>query len=203
MQIDITFRRMDPSDALRNYLNDKMGRIRKFLARPSHAHVVLTSERFRNKADITLTLNNGLFVKGVDTSDDMYFSIDQALARIEKQLRKYKEKIQSHKPATTPALKLVDHTLEADVDVDEVLQEEFELATAESALATAEPASEEPRKVVSTSELAVEPMTLNSAIMKMELQNSHFYLFVNAETNTLQVVYRREDGQIGLIETNR
>jgi len=198
MQIDITFRRMDPSDALRNYLNDKMGRIKKFLARPSHAHVVLTSERFRNKADITLTLNNGLFVKGVDTSDDMYFSIDQALTRIEKQLRKYKEKIQSHKPAPTPAMKLTDHTLEAEPETDFV-DEDLEPATAAAPAA----AAESPRRIVSTSEISVEPMDLNSALMQLELTNSHFYLFVNAQTNTLNVVYRREDGQFGVIETKR
>ena len=196
MQIDITFRRMDPSDALRNYLTDKMGRIRKFLARPSHAHVVLTSERFRNKADITLTLNNGLFVKGVDTSDDMYFSIDQALTRIEKQLRKYKEKIHSHKPAPTPALKLTDRTLEADFDQEDFVEEELEPAVE----AVEKAASQEtPRRIVATTELAVEPMTLNSALMQLELQNSHFFLFVNSETGTLNVVYRHEDGQFGVI----
>ncbi len=199
MQIDITFRRMDPSDALRNYLNDKMGRIKKFLARPSHAHVVLTSERFRNKADITLTLNNGLFVKGVDTSDDMYFSIDQALTRIEKQLRKYKEKIQSHKPAPAPAIKLTDHTLEAEPEADFV-DEDLEPAAVEAPVSAA---AEVPRRIVSSSEISVEPMDLNSALMQLELTNSHFYLFVNAQTNTLNVVYRREDGQFGVIETKR
>ncbi len=200
MQIDITFRRMDPSDALRNYLTDKMGRIKKFLARPSHAHVVLTSERFRNKADITLTLNNGLFVKGVDTSDDMYFSIDQALTRIEKQLRKYKEKIHTHKPAPSPAMKLTDHTLEAEPDTDFV-DEDLEPAAAAAVPVAA--AAESPRKIVSSSEISVEPMDLNSALMQLELTNSHFYLFVNAQTNTLNVVYRREDGQFGVIETKR
>ncbi|MBU1244362.1 ribosome-associated translation inhibitor RaiA [Myxococcota bacterium] len=199
MQIDITFRRMDPSDALRNYLTDKMGRIRKFLARPSHAHVVLTSERFRNKADITLTLNNGLFVKGVDTSDDMYFSIDQALTRIEKQLRKYKEKIQSHKPAPAPALMLTDHTLEADLDTD-FIDDDLEPAAEENQKVAV---PESPRKIVSSSEISVEPMDVNSALMQLELQNSHFFLFVNAQTKTLNVVYRREDGAFGVIETNR
>jgi putative sigma-54 modulation protein len=199
MQIDITFRRMEPSDALRNYLNDKMGRIKKFLARPSHAHVVLTSERFRNKADITLTLNNGLFVKGVDTSDDMYFSIDQALTRIEKQLRKYKEKIQSHKPAPAPTLKLADHTFEADVETDFV-DEDLEPAAEENQKAAQ---AEVQRKIVSSSEISVEPMEINSALMQMELRNSHFFLFLNTQTNTLNVVYRREDGAFGVIETNR
>ncbi len=199
MQIDITFRRMEPSDALRNYLTDKMGRIRKFLARPSHAHVVLTSERFRNKADITLTLNNGLFVKGVDTSDDMYFSIDQALTRIEKQLRKYKEKIHSHKPAPSPALKLADHTLEADIDTEDFVDSDLEPAAEENQKVVAEL----PRKITATSEISVEPMDLNSALMQLELQNSHFFLFVNSQTNTLNVVYRREDGAFGVIETKR
>lgn len=197
MQIEITFRRMDPSDALRDYLTDKMGRIRKFLGRPSHAHVVLTSEHFRNKADITLTLNNGLFVKGVDTSDDMYFSIDQAIARIEKQLRKYKEKIHNHKPAPAAALKLVDAKIEAD---EEIFDEEEPAPAAEPA-APAVP--EKPRRIVSTSEISVETMDVDSALMKLELQNANFFLFVNSRTNTLNVVYRDEEGRFGVIETNR
>ncbi len=194
MQIEITFRRMDPSDALRDYLTDKMGRIRKFLGRPSHAHVVLTSEHFRNKADITLTLNNGLFVKGVDTSDDMYFSIDQAIARIEKQFRKYKEKIHNHKPAPAAVLKLVDAKIEAD---EEPLDEEAPAPATEPA------ATEKPRRVVSTSEISVETMDVDAATMKRELQNANFFLFVNSRTNTLNVVYRDEEGRFGVIETNR
>lgn len=198
MQIEITFRRMDPSEALRDYLTDKMGRIRKFLGRPSHAHVVLTSEHFRNKADITLTLNNGLFVKGVDVSDDMYFSIDQAIARIEKQLRKYKEKIHNHKPALASALKLVDAKIEQDEEIPG-LDEEEPAAAAETQSAPVE----KPRRIVSTSEITVETMDVDSAIMKLELQNAHFFLFVNSKTHTLNVVYRDEEGRFGVIETNR
>lgn len=200
MQIEITFRRMDPSDALRDYLTEKMGRIRKFLGRPSHAHAVLTSEHFRNKADITLTLNNGLFVKGVDTSDDMYFSIDQAITRIEKQLRKYKEKIHNHKPAPAAALKLVDAKIEE--DAEEILDSFDEEAPAPIIEEKPAPA-EKPRRIVATSEITVETMDVDSAIMKLELQNAHFFLFVNSKTNTLNVVYRDEEGRFGIIETNR
>jgi ribosome hibernation promoting factor len=203
MQIDVTFRRMEASQSIKTYLDDKLSRMKKFIAKPSHARVVLTSERFRNKADVTLTLHNGLFIKGVDTSEDMYFSIDQALSRIEKQLRKYKEKIHSHKPLTHPSKKFMSHTIEpmddyddypesAALEVEEIKNEKVE-----------DDSNDITHKIVKTNEYVAEPLNLESALMHIELQNKQFLVFTNSVTNEINILYRRDDGKFGLIEYHK
>lgn len=214
MQIDVTFRRMEASESLKSYLTEKMTKMKKFLASPAHAHVVLTSERFRNKADVTITLKNGLLIKGVDTSEDMYFSIDQAVSRIEKQLRKYKEKIQQHKPATGPALRFKSHVITAGNTEGEFRASEYEYDEDESELPVSAESSmvedltgtteiRDDHQIVRTTEYIAEPMTLDDALMQIELQDRKFLVFTNSGTDTINVLYFREDGKFGLIETGK
>ncbi|MBN2725140.1 MAG: ribosome-associated translation inhibitor RaiA [Deltaproteobacteria bacterium] len=201
MQIDVTFRRMEPSDALKSYLNEKMTRMKKFITNPWHAHVVLTSERYRNKADVTLTLTNGLLVKGVDTSEDMYFSIDQAITRIEKQLKKYKEKIHTHKPLGGQGIKFKSHVIEQNWNEE---NEELPVkAEAELEEVEVENKVDIQHKIVRTNEYHAEPLELEGAVMQLELQDKKFLVFTNASTNAINVLYIREDGQYGLIETDK
>ena len=215
MQIDVTFRRMEASDAIKTYLDEKMTKMKKFLASPAHAHVVLTSERFRNKADVTVTLKNGLLIKGVDTSEDMYFSIDQAVSRIEKQLRKYKEKIQHHKPSTSPAIRFKSHVIESINPDDEFKVSKYDYdeedpggpRSAESSMGEEVEegmvAKDLEHQIVRSTEYLAEPMDLDAALMQIELQDRKFLVFTNSETNTINVLYYREDGKYGLIETGK
>ena len=98
MQLSVTFRHMDSTDALRDYAKEKVERIRKYFPDPIKAHVVLVCDRgYNHTADVMITLHNGLVIKGVETTEDMYSSIDLVMAKIERQVRRYKEKIRSHK----------------------------------------------------------------------------------------------------------
>jgi putative sigma-54 modulation protein len=100
MQLSVTFRHMDSTDALRDYAREKVERIRKYFPDPIKAHVVLVCDRgYNHTADVMITLHNGLVIKGVETTEDMYSSIDLVMAKIERQVRRYKEKIRSHKGA--------------------------------------------------------------------------------------------------------
>src|SRR6476469_69410 len=95
MQMNITFRHLEPIDSLKNYAQDKVERANKYLDRAGEAHVVLTLERHLHHADITIT--SGAFVlRGREKSEDMYASIDLAMDKIERQLRRYKEKLKTH-----------------------------------------------------------------------------------------------------------
>ncbi len=96
MELNVTFRHMDPSDPIRQHIEARVDKLKKYLLKPESAHVVLESEKFRRKAEITLT-DNGDRITAVEESDDIYQSIDGALSKIETQLRKHKEKVQSHK----------------------------------------------------------------------------------------------------------
>src|SRR5262245_50967808 len=95
MQLNITFRNLASSDSLKEYAQDKVERVHKYLDRAGEAHVVLSLERHLHHADITI--HSGSWVlRGREKSEDMYASIDLAMDKIERQLRRYKDKLKSH-----------------------------------------------------------------------------------------------------------
>src|SRR6185295_10209314 len=99
MQLSVTFRHMDATEAIKDYARDKVERIRKYFPDPIKAHVVLACDRgYNHNADVVITLHNGLVIKGEETTEDMYSSIDLVMAKIERQVRRYKEKLQHHRP---------------------------------------------------------------------------------------------------------
>ena len=95
MQVSITFRHMEASEAVREYLDSKIAHLEKFLIKPTELHAILSVEKFRHRAEIVL--NEQHFKASADeTSDDMYKSIDKALSKIEAQAKKHKDKLQEH-----------------------------------------------------------------------------------------------------------
>lgn len=185
MQLSVTFRKMETTDAIKSYVQDKIKKIKKYFPDPITAHVVLTLERYQHKADVNITLHNGLVLKGQDKTGDMYSAIDLAVAKIERQIRKYKDKIRSHKPLSGPQFAIRHDIIE----------------TPEESTQTVEPEEPPPSKVIKSSEFTAKPMTIEEAIMQMDLRNSVFLVFTNATSKAINVVYRRDDGNVGLIET--
>src|SRR5450631_2003073 len=105
MQLSTTFRHMDGSQAVREYTAERLDKIKKYFQKgPISAHAVFSVERgFHHVADLSITLPNGIAINAKETTEDMYSSIDLAAARIERQVRKWKEKIRDHKPHGGPA----------------------------------------------------------------------------------------------------
>lgn len=95
MQISITFRHMEASQALRDYVDSKIGHMEKFLIKPTEVHVILSVEKYRHRAEIVLHEQN-FKAAGDEVSDDMYKSIDSAISKIETQVKKHKQKLQNH-----------------------------------------------------------------------------------------------------------
>src|SRR5947208_1261267 len=95
MQLNITFRNLDSSDSLKDYAKEKCERVHKYLDRAGEAHVVLSLERHLHHADITI-MSGAWLLRGREKSEDMYASIDLAMDKIERQLRRYKEKLKTH-----------------------------------------------------------------------------------------------------------
>jgi len=179
MQLSVTFRHMDSTDALRDYAKEKVERIRKYFPDPIKAHVVLVCDRgYNHTADVMITLHNGLVIKGVETTEDMYSSIDLVMAKIERQVRRYKEKIRSHKGAEG-------------------------LHAEESASGTNGHAQAPEPQIMKKSKFFAKPLTPNEAVMQMNLLNNDFLVFTNAASHEVNVVYRRGDGTYGLIETGQ
>lgn len=96
MDLNLTFRHMNSSIPIRRHINDRMEKLKKHSLKLESVHIVLESEKFRRKAEISLT-DNGNRITAIDESSDIYQAIDGAIAKIETQLRKHKSKIQSHK----------------------------------------------------------------------------------------------------------
>src|SRR5215475_10068404 len=94
MQFAVTFRHMEPTEALKSYARERMERVRKYLPDPISCHVVLSTERHNHRIDVTFQLHNGLAIAGHETTENMYSSIDLCIAKIERQVRKYKGKLE-------------------------------------------------------------------------------------------------------------
>lgn len=189
MQLNITFRHFEPIDSLKNYAREKVERANKYLDRAGEAHVVLSLERHLHHADITIT--SGPFVlRGRERSEDMYASIDLAMDKIERQLRRYKERLKHHhgQDRVHHRQDLVNN-LKVRHDVVEMPEGIPE-------------GHESPTRVIKTNDLLVKRLNVDEAIMQMDLMNNDFLVFTNVATAEMNVVYRRKDGHYGLIEAS-
>ncbi len=188
MQVNITFRQLDPIDSLKNYTKEKVERVDKYLDKAGEAHVVLSLERHLHHADISIQSGHFL-LRGREKSADMYASIDLAMDKIERQLKRYKDKLKRHHGRERvhhrqDALERMvrHHVLEGHGDAPEVKDGE--------------------QKIVRTNEFLAQPMAVEEAIMQMDLMNNDFYVFTNSTSMEMNVVYHRKDGTIGLIEAS-
>ena len=170
MQVMVTFRRVEPSDGLRQYAEEKMQRVHKFLRRPIDAHVILSVLKHRHIAEVQVSANH-LNITATEETDDLYSAIDLAMSKLERQIKKYAAKHKDHKGANNAA-------------------------TAAATLA-ARPAA---GSTVRSERVAVKPMSVEEAVMHLRMRKNDYLLFKNAATDTLNVVYRRKDGKYGLIE---
>jgi putative sigma-54 modulation protein len=177
MQIDVTFKQMPHSDALAAYAQDKLGRIFKTLPDPVTAQVMLQVEKYRHIAKVTVNSNH-LVIKGKEETNDMYSSLDLVADKLERQVKKYHGKIISRhgkRPAAREYKALVSVISESSV------------------------ADEKPQ-VLQAKEITLRPMSVDEAVMQMELLNKTFLLFNNAAGHKLNLIFFRDDGHLGLIE---
>ncbi|MFH1350276.1 MAG: ribosome-associated translation inhibitor RaiA [Pseudomonadota bacterium] len=176
MDITVTFRRMEPIESLRTYAEEKVSKINKYFDFPLEAHIVLTVEKFRHIADVTLSLD-GTRIKGVEETGDMYSAIDQVMDKMEKQAKKYRSKIRNRRPESIKG----EETLAT---------EEIE---ASEALGLEEP-------VIEVEKIVAKPMDPEEAAMQLATSSQDFLVFRNARSREINVIYKRKDGNLGLIE---
>src|SRR5262245_33000759 len=195
MQLSVTFRHMNSTDALRDYAKEKVERIRKYFPDPIKAHVVLVCDRgYNHTADVMITLHNGLVIKGVETTEDMYSSIDLVMAKIERQVRRYKEKIRNHKGF---------EGLHGHREIIHSVLAEPEHAEGSAAEGNGHTAHAQEPQIIKKSKFFAKPLTPTEAVMQMNLLGNDFLVFTNAASHEVNVVYRRGDGTYGLIETGQ
>lgn len=180
MQISFTGKQFEVTDALRDYAERKLRKFEKQLRKVTSAHVVQSTERAWHNVDITVNADGKVF-RGEGRSDNMYTSIDMAVAKLETQIQHRKGKIIDRAHGRTP---------ESRVPENEVVLAEAEEAAPD----------EEPSRAVRRRRVQLAPMTVDEAIDEMELMAQQFLLFANAETGQLNVVYKRDQEGYGLIE---
>lgn len=187
MRLNITFRNLNATDALKQYASEKIERVHKYLDRAGEAHVVLSLERHLHHADISIHAGTFL-LRGREKSEDMYASIDLAMDKIERQLRRYKEKLKNHhgRERVHHRQEMLNHRVRYDVLEAPPPEEQVNAAAS-------------PR-VIRTNEIVIQPMSLDEAVMQLDLMNSDILVFTNSASHQMNVVYRRKDGHFGLIE---
>ena len=176
MDIMVTFRNMEPAESLRNYAEDKVSKINKYLDFPIEAHVVLKVEKFRHVADVTLSVN-GAMIKGAEETGDMYSAIDQVMDKIEKQVKKYRQKGRYRR----------------DESIKGEDSPEFEDTEASKDLILEGP-------VIETEKMVAKPMDPEEAAMQLNLSVQDFMVFRNSRSSKINVIYKKKDGNVGLIE---
>ncbi len=175
MDIMVSFRHIEPTESLRVYAQEKLSKIKKYLDTPMEAHVVLEVEKFRHIADVTLNAD-GTRIKAVEETGDMYSAIDQVMDKIETQLKKHRSRIREKRPENTKA------------------EESQAEATEEKVPQVFEDLSIIREKMVS------KPMDPEEAAMQLQMAQREFLVFRNSRTKDLNVIYKRRDGNLGLIE---
>src|SRR4051812_9131453 len=207
MQLSTTFRHMDASQAVREYAEEKLDKIKKYFNKdPIAAHAVFSVERgFNHVADINITLPNGILINAKETTEDMYSSIDLATARIERQVRKWKDKIRDHKPHGGPASSVREMVIPAESVEPPPGPGESTGPAKAGAVAAPPPAPPPPPtlRVVKDETFTARSMKVEDAVMQLNLLGDDIMVFTDADKRTISVLYRRKDGNYGLIETGQ
>ena len=181
MNFIISGKNIDVTPGLKDAIEQKLGKLERYFTPETEIIVTLSVEKERQKIEVTIPVK-GNIIRSEQTSDDMYVSVDLVEEVIERQLRKYKNKLvaksQGHPTAAVPSGSIKKEFIESDdesSDDDEI-------------------------RIVRTKKFGIKPMYPEDACVQMELLGHNFFVFYNAETEQVNVVYKRKGNTYGLIE---
>lgn len=173
MNLQVRGKNIQVTNALKDHVEKRIGKLEKYFENyTDEAQVTLVVEKDTHKVEVTIPIN-GMYLRGEIATGDMYSSIDQVVDKLEKQINRYKGKISRRGPKGL---------------------EDIPVRTAAAGHV------EEGSKVIRTKHFAVKPMPVEEAVLQMNLLGHDFFVFSNAETEEVNVLYRRKDGNLGLIE---
>lgn len=172
MRYIITGRNIEVTDGLKEAVEHKLGKLEKYFTPDTEIHVTLSVQKEQQKIEVTIPVKGSL-IRSEQVSNDMYVSIDLVEEVIERQLRKYKNKIiDKHRGGGNFQQSFIDKDFEMDEEI----------------------------KIIRTKKFGIKPMFPEDACIQMELLGHNFFVFYNAENDEVNVVYKRKDGAYGLIE---
>lgn len=170
MKISIRGKNINVTETLKEYIEKRVGKFGRFLSDSVEAVVTITTEKFTHKIDVLLKVD-GHLIQAEGKTEDLYSAVDQVVEKLEKQILKYKEKVQNKNKKES-------------LKYSSVLTEEKEGV----------------KSIVKYKKFDLRPMSPEEALDQMELLDKDFFIFVNSFTGQISVVYRRKDGNYGLIE---
>ena len=174
MQTSVTFKNLDSSEHLRSYVSDKLDRFDRLLDNPAGANVVLRVEKFRHIAEINIS-GDRMTINGKEETEDMYSAIDMVLDKLEKQIKKGKEKTRERRSKAKGKAQALSSERAAALEDDLPKQ-------------------------VKIKNIEYKPMDVDEAVLQMDLTSDNFLVFTNARTDQINVLYHRHDGDLGLIQ---
>lgn len=181
MKFIISGKNIEVTSGLKSTIEQKLSKLERYFTPETEIIVTLSVEKERQKIEVTIPVK-GNIIRSEQTSNDMYVSIDLVEEVIERQLRKYKNKLvarsQGHPTAASSASNFKKEFFESEEESEE----------------------EEDIRIVRTKKFGIKPMFPEDACIQMELLGHNFFVFSNAETDEVNVVYKRKDGAFGLIE---
>jgi len=180
MQTSVTFKNLDSSDHLKSYVGDKLERLDKYLDNPAEASVVLTVEKFRHIAEINIA-GDRLSINGKEETNDMYSAIDMVLDKLEKQIKKNKQKIRERRTSSKSRGRSINRN-RAMLEDERILPED------------------DAERQIKITNIEYKPMDIDEAVLQMDLIEDNFLVFTNAKSDQINVLYRRRDGHYGLIQ---
>lgn len=172
MNLVISGKNLDITEGLRSAIEEKIGKLERYFTDTTEVHVTLSTEKNRQKIEITIPMK-GSIIRAEEVSSDMYVSIDLVEEVIERQLRKYKNKLIDKEQNAT-------HLSQSFIEADDFEDEDIQ--------------------IIRSKKFAMKPMDPEEACVQMELIGHNFFVFRNSETDEVNVVYKRKGNTYGLIE---
>ncbi len=174
MNMNYAGKNMEVTDALREVTEKKLSKLDKYFQKDIEGNVTFSTQKNRKIIEVTINLP-GTIIRAEESSDDMYASIDKAVDVLERQIRKYKTKLQKR-------------------------YQNGETIRFENVMPLPAEKDEDKPKLVKRKKFGLKPMSYEEAILQMELLRHNFFVFMDADTDDVSVVYKRKDGNYGLIE---
>ncbi len=178
MDITVTGRHVTVTPAIEEYARKKIENIHIDFPRILDAHFILEVDKFRQRAELVVHCGNHIHIEASDVHEDLYAAIDKVVDKAERQMRKYKTRIQNHRPRRAQPRQFPEYVLTHDLH--------------EESGGT---------RHIRTEQYACKPMFVDEAVLQLEVsEHRQFLVFLNADTEKINVLYRRRNGDFGLIE---
>lgn len=172
MRITVSGKNIEVTSALKSIVESKLSKLDKYFNPDVEAQATLSVQKNRQIIEVTIPFG-GVILRGEEENDDMYASIDSVVGKLEGQIRKQKTKLQKKKHLESLRFQFIPDVVDED---------------------------KEEHKIVKTKRFAIKPMSAEEAVLQMELLGHSFFVYQDADNSEVNVVYKRRDGNYGLIE---